>query len=126
MVEDAVKVAPHVYKVLLENDRVRVLEARLEAGGRTEMHSHPAQVVYALSGGKVKFTHPGGDSVEVEMSNGEVMFCEPARDGQRRRHRGPRPDGRAEVAGGQARGSNGPPAAARPYGALLVVPEFRS
>jgi hypothetical protein len=28
MAEDAVKVAPHVYKVALENDRVRVLDTR--------------------------------------------------------------------------------------------------
>lgn len=29
MAEDAVKVAPHVYKVALENDRVRVLDTRM-------------------------------------------------------------------------------------------------
>ena len=42
--EDAVKVAPHVYKVALENDRVRVLETRMKPGDKTSMHSHPAVV----------------------------------------------------------------------------------
>jgi hypothetical protein len=38
MIEDAAKVAPHVYKVVFENDRVRVLEARLGPGVKTQMH----------------------------------------------------------------------------------------
>jgi hypothetical protein len=37
--DDDVKVAPDVYKVLLENDEVRVLEARLKQGAKSEMHS---------------------------------------------------------------------------------------
>jgi hypothetical protein len=32
MVEDAAKVAPHVYKVLFENQRARVLEVTMEPG----------------------------------------------------------------------------------------------
>ena len=49
MPRDAVTVAPHLYKVLLENDRVRVLEVRANAGVKTEMHTHPSQVVVALN-----------------------------------------------------------------------------
>ena len=32
MAEDAAKVAPHVYKVVFENERARVLEVRMKAG----------------------------------------------------------------------------------------------
>ena len=35
MADDAVSVAPHVYKVLLENDRVRVLDSRMKPGETT-------------------------------------------------------------------------------------------
>ena len=51
MPEDAVKVAPHAYKVVLENDKVRVLESRMKPGDKTEMHGHPALVAVAMGTG---------------------------------------------------------------------------
>jgi quercetin dioxygenase-like cupin family protein len=74
MAEDASKVAPHVYKVVLENDRVRVLEVTMEPGSRTEMHSHPGYVVYLLSDGKVRFTAPNGETAELELPAGASMW----------------------------------------------------
>jgi beta-alanine degradation protein BauB len=73
---DPVQVAPNVYSVLFENDRVRLLEVRLEAGDSSTMHSHPDYVVYNLTGGKVKFTGPSGESEEVELPAGEAMWRE--------------------------------------------------
>ena len=46
---DAVSVAPHLYKVLLENDKVRVLETRYGPGVKSEMHSHPDLVAVGLT-----------------------------------------------------------------------------
>ena len=74
MAEDAVKVAPNVYSVLFENDRVRLLEARITKGDGSELHSHPDYLVYNLSDGKVRFNSPSGESEEVELSAGEVMW----------------------------------------------------
>jgi quercetin dioxygenase-like cupin family protein len=74
MAEDAAKVAPHVYKVVFENERARVLEVRMRAGESTAMHSHPDYVVYLLSGGKVRFTSPSGESVDVELPAGAGMW----------------------------------------------------
>lgn len=37
---DAVVAAPAHHRVLLENERVRVLETRIEAGDRTPIHTH--------------------------------------------------------------------------------------
>jgi hypothetical protein len=36
---------PDNYKVLVENDRVRVLDFRLQKRDTEEMHSHPAHVL---------------------------------------------------------------------------------
>ena len=72
--QDPVKTSPQYYKVLLENDQVRVLEYRLKAGEKEPMHSHPAGVVYVLSGGKVRFTSPSGESAEVELPAGASMW----------------------------------------------------
>jgi len=76
MAEDAAKVAPHVYKVLFENERSRVLEVTLEPGARTEMHSHPAYFVYFLAGGKAKFTTPSGETQEIEWPADTSMWRE--------------------------------------------------
>ena len=74
--QDPVKVAPNVYKVVLENDRVRVLEATLKPGEKAPMHSHPANVVYPLNASKARFTMPDGRSVEVELKPGEASWHE--------------------------------------------------
>lgn len=71
---DAVKVAPHAYKVVLENDRVRVLESRMKPGETTEMHSHPDLVACALSAAKFKFTLPDGQSMVIELNAGDAVF----------------------------------------------------
>ena len=46
---DAVSVAPNHYKVIEENDRVRVLEFHGSPGHKTEMHSHPAVIAVAIN-----------------------------------------------------------------------------
>ncbi len=66
MENDAAKVAPHVYKVVFENERARVLEVTMEPGARAEMHSHPDYFVYFLAAGKAKFTTPAGETQEIE------------------------------------------------------------
>jgi quercetin dioxygenase-like cupin family protein len=76
MAEDAAKVAPHVYKVLFENERARVLEVTLEPGGRTEMHSHPDTFIYSLSDGKVEFTAPSGEVTELEVPTGTSVWMD--------------------------------------------------
>lgn len=74
---DAVTVAPHLYKVVLENERVRVLEVRARPGEKTEMHSHPSVVAIAISDGQFKFTSPDGQSMEAELKAGQVMYLDP-------------------------------------------------
>lgn len=77
MSKDAVSVAPDFYKVVLENDRVRVLEVRGAPGAKTELHVHPAQVVVALSDGQFRFGAPDGQSREAGLKAGQVMFLDP-------------------------------------------------
>jgi beta-alanine degradation protein BauB len=75
--QDPVKVSPQYYKVLLENDQVRVLEYRLKAGEKEPIHSHPAGVVYVLSGAKLKFSYPDGRTEERAATIGETFWREP-------------------------------------------------
>jgi beta-alanine degradation protein BauB len=76
MANDAAQVAPHVYKVLFENDRVRLLEVRMKPGDESAMHSHPDYLLYTLEGGTVKLTAASGESADVEISTGDTMWRE--------------------------------------------------
>lgn len=73
---DAVTVAPHAYKAVLENDRVRVLEFRGKPGDKTAMHSHPSCVAIGITDGKYKFTLPDGQSIEAEVKAGQAMYLD--------------------------------------------------
>src|ERR1700704_126356 len=75
--QDPVTTSPQYYKVLLENDQVRVLEYRLKAGAKKPMHSHPAGVVYVLSGAKLKFIYPDGRTEEKAAATGETIWRDP-------------------------------------------------
>jgi hypothetical protein len=76
MAGDAVSVAPNLYKVMFENHRVRVLEARYGPGVKSDMHSVPDLVAVALTPAKAKFTLADGQTVDVEMQAGESAFTE--------------------------------------------------
>ena len=75
--QDPLKTSPQYYKVLLENDQVRVLEYRLKAGEKESVHSHPAGVVYVLSGAKLKFSYPDGRTEERTAATGETIWRDP-------------------------------------------------
>lgn len=75
--DDAVKVAPESYKVLLENDQVRVLEVRIKRGAKSEMHSHPRSVSICLNDQRLKFTFPNGRSEDVNLKGGQAVWLDP-------------------------------------------------
>jgi quercetin dioxygenase-like cupin family protein len=76
MSEDAVRVAPESYKVLFENNDVRVLDVRLKKGVNSQMHSHPKSVVYCLNDSKAKFTFPGGKIDNVDLKAGQTVWLD--------------------------------------------------
>ena len=75
LAQDPVKVAPNNFKVLLENDRVRVLEFRSK-GEKIPMHSHPDCLIYNFVTGKTRFTSAGGKTTERESKAGDVTWRE--------------------------------------------------
>ena len=75
--QDPVTTSPKFYKVLLENDQVRVLEYRLKPGEKEPMHSHPAGVIYVLSDATVKFTTPDGKTGGGPATAGQTFWREP-------------------------------------------------
>jgi quercetin dioxygenase-like cupin family protein len=75
--QDPVKLDPKFYKVLLDNDRVRVLDVRLNPGEKSAQHSHPGYVTYALSESKVKLTLADGKTEVIESKRGKALWHDP-------------------------------------------------
>ena len=61
---DGLKASPANFKLLLENNYVRVLEYTLKPGEKDTPHTHPAKSSYIVSGGKIK----------VYLENGETLI----------------------------------------------------
>jgi quinol monooxygenase YgiN/quercetin dioxygenase-like cupin family protein len=76
MAQDPVPIYPNNYKVLLDNDHVRVLEFSLKKGAKENFHAHPAAVTYVLNPFKIRFTFPDGSMRIREAKAGEVFFGE--------------------------------------------------
>jgi hypothetical protein len=74
MAQDPVKEHPDFFKVLLENDRVRVIDDLVPAGAKVKMHSHPEYVVYPLSSYRMKFTFPDGSTRTVDIEQGVARY----------------------------------------------------
>ena len=73
LAEDPVATSDN-YKVLLENDRVRVLEFQDKPGDKEDMHSHPDYVVYAVSDFKRRFTGPDGKNNDIDGKAGQAVW----------------------------------------------------
>lgn len=76
LAQDPVPRYPDNYKVLVENDRVRVLDFRLRKGDTEEFHMHPAHVLYVLAPFKIMFKLSGGRTAVREAKAGDVLFSE--------------------------------------------------
>ena len=72
--QDPVKEHPDFFKVLLENERVRVIDDMVPAGAKVAMHSHPEYVVYPLSSYRMKFTLPDGTTRIVDVQEGTARY----------------------------------------------------
>jgi quercetin dioxygenase-like cupin family protein len=74
---DPSKVAGNAYKVVLENDQVRLLEVRAKPGTKIPMHAHPACVAYAVTDMKAEFVDDAGKAQQVDEKAGETIWREP-------------------------------------------------
>jgi hypothetical protein len=70
---DPTETDPDKYKVVFENDRVRVLEYRDRPGDRTSSHRHPDSVMYTLSTFDRRLDH-SGEQRDVRLESGRAMW----------------------------------------------------
>jgi len=74
--KDSTIVDPDVHKVLLENEHVRVLDARVAPGMKSPMHSHPPILVVSVGSARIKFTLPDGSQPIVDLRPGQVLWLD--------------------------------------------------
>jgi len=70
---DPVRTDPGLYRVLFENERVRVLEYRDRPGDATHPHTHPDSVMVTLTSFRRRLWS-GGKEVELELPAGQARW----------------------------------------------------
>lgn len=78
MAGDPVQTNPEYYRVVFENDRVRVLEYTDEPGDISTEHHHPDSVMITATSFRRRL-HAHGRSLDVELLDGAVRWL-PAQD----------------------------------------------
>jgi uncharacterized RmlC-like cupin family protein len=74
MSDDPAGTDPDKYKVVFENEHVRVLEYLDHPGGRTSLHEHPDSVMYTLSSFRRRLYGDDGESRDVEIPSGTTSW----------------------------------------------------
>lgn len=73
MSRDPTETDPDKYKVIFENERVRVLEYTDKPRDRTSPHHHPDSIMYTLSSFERRLIHDDRET-EVELEAGRVAW----------------------------------------------------
>lgn len=75
--QDVAVANPNTIRVKLDNAQVRVLEATIKPGVKEKPHSHPASIVYVLSGGKMRTHLPDGTTSDATYTAGQTVYRDP-------------------------------------------------
>ncbi len=73
-VRDPAKTDSDKYKVILENERVRVLDYKDKPGEKTSLHHHPDFVIYALKPFTRRLTFSDGRQLSRKFNTGDVAW----------------------------------------------------
>lgn len=73
---DAVQTDGDKYKVVFENECVRVLDYKDLPAQATKQHTHPAFVLYAFAPFKRSITLPDGKVLQRQFKEGDVMWSD--------------------------------------------------
>jgi quercetin dioxygenase-like cupin family protein len=72
--QDPRGVAPNVFREVLNNPRVRILEANFRPGAKVAAHSHPEHVVYMLTDGTLIVRQAGKTPYDMAFTAGQALM----------------------------------------------------
>ena len=75
---DALTASPDNFRLVLENDRVRVLEYTLLPGQKDRRHTHPRRVAHVIAGGTLRVHFPDGRHLDFDEKAGSTEWGNPA------------------------------------------------
>ena len=73
------KTDPGFHKILVDNDVLTATEVTFEPGKKTNVHTHSAALVYALTGGTLLVKFEDGKTETIELKAGDSAYQEPER-----------------------------------------------
>jgi beta-alanine degradation protein BauB len=71
---DPLKVAPGMYSLVFENDRVRVMQVVFKPGESIKKHSHPDHYAYVLEGGQLTINKDNAKPMVADLAAGQVVW----------------------------------------------------
>src|SRR5262245_58627023 len=72
---DPLVVAPEMYSLVFENDRVRVMQVVFKAGQSIKEHTHPSDhFVYVLEGGQLTIYKKDAPPTVADLKVGQVLW----------------------------------------------------
>ena len=71
---DPLLLAPENYKLLLENDLVRVFDVRIRPGEKLRLHANGPSVIYVFNDGKLQHTYADGTTVVKNAVSGALIW----------------------------------------------------
>lgn len=74
LAQDPLTVGPDIYRKVLENERIRLLEVTFEPGARIGSHSHPDHAAYVIEGGKLDITGADGKQESYDLEPGQAVW----------------------------------------------------
>jgi quercetin dioxygenase-like cupin family protein len=75
--QDVMVAAPNHYRVLVDNENVRVVENTLQPGEKDALHTHPAGWYYVTRGGTMKVVFASGQTEMWTPPTGESGWSAP-------------------------------------------------
>jgi hypothetical protein len=73
---DSTSADPDGHRVVLENERVRVLEVRVAEGRQLPLHSRPPRSVVAIGSYRLRSTDAAGDVSIIDRRPGDVSWSD--------------------------------------------------
>ncbi|HTX61692.1 MAG TPA: cupin domain-containing protein [Methanobacterium sp.] len=76
-IPDVLKVKNSGYDLLMENEKVRVMEMRLDPEQVSPMHNHPHDhVVYVFKDAEFRLSFPDEKSNDFQLKKGQALWIE--------------------------------------------------
>lgn len=73
---DPLEVAPDMYTLQFENERVRVMQVVFQPGQQIAEHSHPDHFVNVLEAGTIQITKADGSVSDAVVNVGDVIWID--------------------------------------------------